>query len=524
MRDLIFNQTSNGTYAGIISGPGSVTIACPGTVVLIGVNTYTGGTNVNAGVLQIGDAVHPGASLAAGTVTVASGAALTGYGTINGTVVNSGTVTPGAGITTLSVGNYAQVGSGALQIEISPTAASKLNVTGTANLSGVLALTFDPGTYRKSVYDILHAGSITGTFSGFNGKVPAGFVGLLSYTPNDVDFVLDPTAALFPALRTAALLRAQQANAMILGHLDGLVSGAETIRTALAASAPTQFASASTQDFDGVSDPTKTGGWFRAIGDIANLNSDSSAPGFKTQTGGFITGFDRAVDDYLILGIIGGYTRVTVKQSGGGAGSIETPNVALYGSYQLGTLDFDATLGYAYDHIYAARPAQNAETSSGHDGQEVTAALQAHANLDFSGLTVTPAAGVQYVGLSENAFSESGSPFYDLSVSSRSSSSLQPFISASAAKSFITEGGMLLIPEIDIAFVYEAANPVPDLVQAASTNFTINGAAPGRNRLSAGGGITGMVSDRVGLFVDYHVITARNLLEQAISAGLTYKF
>lgn len=523
--NLTFNQSNNGTFAGVISGPGSVTLAGSGMVVFNGINTYAGGTNLNAGTLQVGDAAHSGASLA-GAVAVAPGATLSGYGTIGGTVVNSGTVTPGGGgIGTLTVGNYTQAANGALQIEVSPITASKLNVTGTANLSGVLVLSFDPGAYSKSVYDIVHAGSITGTFSGLSGNIPRGVVEALSYTPTDVDLVLDPTAAFFPALRTAALLRAQHANAMILGHVAGLESGAETIRTAVAASASSLLASAATQDFAGVPDPAKTGGWFRAVGDVASLNGTSAAPGFKTRTGGLITGFDRAVTDNLILGVAGGFSRTTLSQSSGGTGSIETPSVALYGSYKLGVLDFDATAGYAYDHMHAARPAQNAESSSSHEGHEFTAALQADASLSGNGLIFTPAAGVQYVRLFENAFSESGSPLLDLSVSSRSSSSLQPFIGVSAAKSFITGGGMLLIPEIDISYAYEAANPVPALVQTAGTNFTINGPAPGRDRLSAGGGFTGMLNNRIGFFVDYHaIVPIRDLLEQSVSAGLTYKF
>src|SRR5205085_4668973 len=45
--NLSFNQNNNGIYAGVISGPGSVTSAGPGSVVVFnGVNTYTGDTTV----------------------------------------------------------------------------------------------------------------------------------------------------------------------------------------------------------------------------------------------------------------------------------------------------------------------------------------------------------------------------------------------------------------------------------------------------------------------------------------------
>ena len=49
---LIFDQASNGTYGGIVSGTGSLTKAGNGTLTLTGANTYIGGTTVSAGTLQ----------------------------------------------------------------------------------------------------------------------------------------------------------------------------------------------------------------------------------------------------------------------------------------------------------------------------------------------------------------------------------------------------------------------------------------------------------------------------------------
>ena len=49
----IFDQGhSLGTYAGTMSGTGSLTKGGSGTLTLRGANTYTGGTNVSGGVLQ----------------------------------------------------------------------------------------------------------------------------------------------------------------------------------------------------------------------------------------------------------------------------------------------------------------------------------------------------------------------------------------------------------------------------------------------------------------------------------------
>ena len=83
---------------------------------------------------------------------------------------------------------------------------------------------------------------------------------------------------------------------------------------------------------------------------------------------------------------------------------------------------------------------------------------------------------------------------------------------------------MRLMPEIDLSYAYESASPVASVAQVAGTNFTISGLTPSRDRLTIGGGITGMLDDRMRFFVDYHAIPTGNLLEQTVSAGLTYKF
>jgi outer membrane autotransporter protein len=49
---VVFNQTTNGTYAGSISGSGAVTKIGPGTTIFAAINSYSGGTFFNSGILQ----------------------------------------------------------------------------------------------------------------------------------------------------------------------------------------------------------------------------------------------------------------------------------------------------------------------------------------------------------------------------------------------------------------------------------------------------------------------------------------
>ncbi|WP_080434935.1 autotransporter outer membrane beta-barrel domain-containing protein [Burkholderia ubonensis] len=91
---LSFNRSDTTTFAGTIAGSGAVTQIGTGTTVLTGNNTYTGITKISAGALAVGDASHPRATSGSGDVSVASGAALGGYGRIAGSVQNIGVLAP----------------------------------------------------------------------------------------------------------------------------------------------------------------------------------------------------------------------------------------------------------------------------------------------------------------------------------------------------------------------------------------------------------------------------------------------
>ena len=105
---ISFHRTDDSTFAGVLSGAGTVTKLGDGTLTMPGANTYTGLTTVSAGTLRIGDGLATTTAFN-GSIAVAT-ASLTFdlAGDMTYTKVISGTgsvVKTGAGILTLTGGN-----------------------------------------------------------------------------------------------------------------------------------------------------------------------------------------------------------------------------------------------------------------------------------------------------------------------------------------------------------------------------------------------------------------------------------
>ncbi len=183
------SDNSNTTYSGTMSGTGGYTKTGSGTTTLSGTNTYTGATNVTSGGLVVNG------SIASSAVTIWSGAYVGGTGTLGSTTVNSGgTLAPGNSIGTINVSGNLTFNSGSnYSVEVSPTAADRTNVSGTATLAGTVNASFQRGNYVKRNYTILSAtGGRSGTFDSLTTSgLGSGFSASLGYTSTDVTLTLD---------------------------------------------------------------------------------------------------------------------------------------------------------------------------------------------------------------------------------------------------------------------------------------------------------------------------------------------
>ncbi|WP_170234951.1 autotransporter-associated beta strand repeat-containing protein [Croceicoccus sediminis] len=199
---LVIDQDTDGTFAGDVSGSGSLTKNGDGNVTLTGANSYTGGTTIAGGTLT-------GSSISL-TGDVLNNAALVidqdTDGTFAGDVSGSGSLTKnGDGNVTLTgVNSYA----GGTTIAGGTLTASTISLTG--DVLNNAALVIDQDTDGALAGDVSGSGSLTkdgdgnvtltgaNTYTGgtaiLGGTLTASTTSLGGYVLNNADLVIDEDA------------------------------------------------------------------------------------------------------------------------------------------------------------------------------------------------------------------------------------------------------------------------------------------------------------------------------------------
>jgi fibronectin-binding autotransporter adhesin len=574
---LVFNQASGGTYAGAITGSGSLTKTGAGQLNLTGTNVVGGGTTVSAGLLTVNGSLTS-------SIVVASGGMIGGSGTLIGQLTsNGGVLAPGNSIGTLNVtGNFVQTG-GVYQVEVNSGGQNdKIVATGTATIGGgatvqVLAAS---GTYqRNTTYTIVTAtGGLTGTYSGVTSNL-AFLTPSLSYDANNVYLLLEQTASAFAsgaqtrnqyAVGTALDIASPTATgdfATVLTALAGLDTqqgpaaldtisgqpytgfgtvnigaslvfmnalgqqvaqarngnGAGTTRVALAEAC---VVACDTQDLP------KWGAWFSGLGGFGSVGGNTNSGTLTYNLGGAAVGVDYRLDPRFLVGLAVGYSSGRQWVSGfQGNGNTDNYSAALYASFNQGGLYVDALAGYAYSDNRMQRvmaiPGLATRIASGQTGaNQFLGQIEAGYRiglLEAAQATITPFARFQTVAVSQNGFTESGAQSLNLGVAQQNTTSVRTVIGADLGANIPVGLERPLGVTIRLGWAHEYADTSRPMTAAfagaPAVGFTVYGAQPLRDAAVIGLGLNAQIGASTSIYARYDgEITGRDDTH-ALSAG-----
>ncbi|MGE6791666.1 autotransporter domain-containing protein [Pseudomonas guineae] len=505
-----FEQATDGTYAGVMSGTGSLSKTGAGALTLSGTNTYSGATLVNGGLLTVNG------SIANSAVTLSSGGRLGGTGTFGSMIVNDGVLAPGNSIGTQTVnGNLTLSGASTYEVETDPAGSSSdlVQVNGVANLGGQVRHVGESGTYLPfSTYTILSA---TGGFAGSSfAGVTSDFAFLtpsLTYDLNNVYLNLqrNNTAVADLAqsrnqLATAGALDSLPAGGALQVALLGLktnevpdalnaLSGEVYASTAGALLQNSQaFSNSLLQRSGRLLDESQRSAlplWIETQGATRRNDGDSNSAEATQRGGSVAVGGELAMPNDWILGGAFRYGdhRLSVDQLSSHA-DIDSYSVGLYGRWAqpLDGGSLRMTLGgiYGRHSIDAERDIYTTGLQQSLNSDYDAISGQVFAELGYamdvgSGIQLEPYVGLSWTQVASDSFTEKGgnaalqadSQNEDMTASTLGLRSQLP----------LSNGRFNLDAGLAWQHNFSDVNPDAELNFVGSSNFTVDGASMGRD-------------------------------------------
>lgn len=489
--ELIYNQNSNGTISGNISGIGQFSKMGTGIVTYSGSGFFQNFIDLMEGTFDLQAPITSTTGL-----TIENPATLIGSGTINSNVNCFGTISPGnsPGVITIN-GDLNFNSTSTYIVEFDPLTSDLLNVNGTVTIQPgariELLPLFGVSMYNPTTYVIINStNNIGGTFSDVFSPFPA-FKGFLSYDdPMKVQFLILQTVDFTEVLGSDGnaftiadyfdhitpengsdldyvyenlqfLQRDEMRDAFDQIHpaiFKGLNISQE-INSSKITSLQSKRAFSFYNSCDRCAQKDKNSLWIAPDGDFVYQGGFKDLKGFNLKSGSILIGYDRKVFNNTFLGLTGGYSnshidwnkkrgKATINSYYGGLYSFFYNNhfymnSSLYGVY----IDYSTKRNLNFNQIHRI-------AKGSHHGQEFIGHIDMGRFWESSIIKISPSLSLDYFFIHEKEYTEKGANSLNLNIKKKNYQMLRAEAGISFSKCYIF-GKHSLLPQVGISYIKE---------------------------------------------------------------------
>jgi outer membrane autotransporter protein len=264
---------------------------------------------------------------------------------------------------------------------------------------------------------------------------------------------------------------------------------------------------------------------------LADLSHDQDLAHQDYTTGSVMLGLDYRLDDHFTVGAFFayGHTDADLDENGSTA-TVDTYSPGIYASYVDGGWYGNALFAYGYNSYTEDRNV-SIGTLSGFNqgapqGNQYTGSMTGGYEFQRGNFKFGPIAGVQYVNLGIDSFSEEGPTA--LNVASESDESFRSQLGVEA-RYVVHAGSVAVTPHASATWQHEFLDGSDGITsqfnQIGAGSFTVQTAEPERDSAFIDVGVNADVADNVTLFTDYQTEAGQDhYFAQSVQAGVKVRF
>ncbi|CAN7170255.1 autotransporter domain-containing protein [Bosea sp. LjRoot237] len=269
--------------------------------------------------------------------------------------------------------------------------------------------------------------------------------------------------------------------------------------------------------------------WGQGYGSWGRTDSDRNAAKLTRSTGGFLIGADVAVVDSMRLGVVAGYSRsefdVNARLS---SGESDNYHLGLYGGGQWGALGLRLGASYTWHAIETRRTVAftgfGDGLKAGYDAGTAQVFGELGYRIELGKVALEPFAGLAYVNLHTDGFSETGGV---AALTARSDdTSLGYSTLGLRASTNLGLQGMDLTLRGGLAWrhAFGDVTPTAALAFAGASSFTVAGLPIARDAAVVEAGLDLAISKSAALGLAYTGQLAKDAQDHAFKANLAVRF